>query len=101
MKSIFLKMLMILVLALLPSTLMATQYDTVVTGTNDSSIDITEVQKAVDQGGSVLLKGTFYFGKDGNVNITKDVSIYGETDAKGGPATKIKGGAKEGHRVRS
>jgi hypothetical protein len=50
------------------------------------------VQKALDQGGSVLLKGTFDFGKDGKVKISKDVSIYGETNAQGAPITKIQGG---------
>jgi len=92
MKSIVKKMFVLLVLAFLPSTIFAVQYDTVVTGRNDSSADILAVQKAVDRGGSVLLKGTFDFGKDGAVKITKDVSIYGERDSQGAPATKIKGG---------
>jgi hypothetical protein len=71
---------------------MAVQYDSEVTGKGDPNSDILAVQKALDQGGSVLLKGTFDFGKDGNVKISKDVSINGETDVQGAPITKIKGG---------
>jgi hypothetical protein len=71
---------------------MADQYDSVVTGKGDPDSDIMAVQKAVDQGGSVLLKGIFDFGKDGRVKISKDVNIDGETDAQGAPVTKIQGG---------
>jgi len=63
-----------------------------VVGQNNPTTDIQAVQKAVDQGGIINLKGTFDFGDKGRVNITKDVKIVGETDQKGGPATKIKGG---------
>ena len=64
----------------------------VVTGKGDPSVDVIAVQKAVDRGGSVELKGNFDFGKDGNVIISKDVNIFGETDAQGAPVTKIQGG---------
>ena len=62
-----------------------------IVGQNNPTIDIQAVQKAVDQGGTVNLKGTFDFGNEGRVNITKDVQIIGETNHKG-PVTKIKGG---------
>ncbi len=62
-----------------------------VIGQNNPSVDIQAVQNAVDQGGIVNLKGTFDFGNEGRVNITKDVQIIGET-IPGGPLTKIKGG---------
>jgi hypothetical protein len=62
-----------------------------VVGQNSPAVDIQAIQKAVDQGGIVNLKGTFDFGNEGRVNITKDVQIIGET-IPGGPLTKIKGG---------
>jgi hypothetical protein len=62
-----------------------------VIGQNNPSLDIQAIQKAVDQGGIINLKGTFDFGNEGRVNITKDVQIIGET-IPGGPLTKIKGG---------
>ncbi len=62
-----------------------------VTGQNNPSVDIQAIQKAADQGGIINLKGTFDFGNEGRVNITKDVQIIGETNDKG-PVTKIKGG---------
>jgi len=39
-------------------------------GQNNPTIDIQAVQKAVDQGGTVNLKGTFDFGDKGMVKIT-------------------------------
>ena len=63
-----------------------------IVGRNNPGFDIQEIQNAVDQGGTVNLKGTFDFGNEGRVNIIKDVKIIGETDNKGTPATKIKGG---------
>lgn len=63
-----------------------------IVGQNNPAVDIQAIQKAVDQGGTINLKGTFYFGDQGRVNITKDVKIVGETDNKGTPVTKIKGG---------
>jgi len=62
-----------------------------IVGQNNPAVDIQSVQRAVDQGGAINLKGTFDFGNDGKVNITKDVQIIGETNHKG-PVTKIKGG---------
>ena len=76
----------------LPSSIMAVQYDSVVTGKGDPWSDLEAVQQAVDQGGSVLLKGNFVFGKYGKVIISNDVNLYGETDAQGTPVTKSKGG---------
>jgi hypothetical protein len=63
-----------------------------VVGQNSSSIDVQTVQAAVDQGGTVLLKGTFDFGDRGRVNITKDVKLIGEVGLPGIPQTKMKGG---------
>ena len=65
---------------------------TTIVGQNNPTIDIEAVQKAVDQGGTINLKGTFDFGNEGRVNITKDVNIVGETDNGGKPITKIHGG---------
>jgi len=65
---------------------------TTIVGQNNPTIDIQAVQKAVDQGGTINLKGTFDFGNEGRVNITKDVQIIGEPDKGGKPITKIKGG---------
>jgi hypothetical protein len=62
-----------------------------IVGQNNPTIDVQAVQRAVDQGGPINLKGTFDFGNEGRVNITKDVQIIGETNHKG-PVTKIKGG---------
>ena len=62
-----------------------------VVGQNNPDVDIQAVQKAVDQGGTIHLKGTFNFGNEGRVNLTKDVQIIGETNHKD-PVTKIKGG---------
>jgi hypothetical protein len=67
-------------------------YDSIVTGKGEPNADIKAVQKVVDQGGSVLLKGNFDFGEYWKVIISKDVNIYGETDAQGAPVTKIQGG---------
>ncbi|MBW2116213.1 MAG: hypothetical protein JRH04_15650 [Deltaproteobacteria bacterium] len=86
---------MICVLALLTVPVLAASpksYDSVVVGKSNPAYDIKAIQGAVDQGGTVLLKGTFDFGEDGRVNISKDVRIYGETDAQGAPGTKIQGG---------
>jgi hypothetical protein len=66
--------------------------DTVVIGKNNPAQDVQAVQRAVDQGGIISLKGAFDFGNEGRVNITKDAKIIGETDGDGKPATKISGG---------
>jgi hypothetical protein len=63
-----------------------------IVGQNNPTIDIGAIRKAIDQGGTVSLKGTFDFGNEGRVNITKDVKIVGEADSKGNPVTKITGG---------
>ena len=63
-----------------------------IVGQNNPSVDIQAVQKAVDEGETVNLKGIFDFGDKGRVKITKGVKIVRETDPKGGPLTKINGG---------
>jgi hypothetical protein len=60
-------------------------------GTGDPNIDVPAVQAAVDQGGTILLKGTFDFGT-GTVYITTTVTIRGE----GSENTKICGGGHVG-----
>jgi hypothetical protein len=74
------------------SFLNSAEAQTMIVGQNNPGVDIQAVQKAVDQGGTVNLKGIFDFGDKGRVKITKDVKIIGEIDAKGSPLTKIKGG---------
>ena len=63
-----------------------------VEGKSDPAVDMQAVQKAVDRGGTVLLKGRFDFGDKGSVTITKDVNVLGETDERGAPRTTIRGG---------
>ncbi len=72
-----------------------------VIGTGNYPEDINNVQAAVNGGGNILLKGTFNFGNwvfspsptpPFRVLIKNDVGIYGETDKKGNPLTKIIGG---------
>jgi hypothetical protein len=92
MKSLFIKLLITAFVISLPSLTIAAQYDSIVIGKGDPHSDVMAVQTALDKGGSVLLKGTFDFGKDGKVKISKDVNIYGETDTQGIPVTKIQGG---------
>jgi hypothetical protein len=65
---------------------------TTIVGQNNPAVDVQAIQKAVDQGETINLKGTFDFGNGGRVNITKGVKIIGETNDKGTPITKIKGG---------
>jgi hypothetical protein len=63
-----------------------------IVGQDNPTIDNQAVQKAVDEGGTINLKGIFDFGDKGRVKITKDVKIVGEIDPKGSPLTRIKGG---------
>ncbi len=76
-------------LFLLPCTALA---QAVVVGQGNPSIDVPAVQAAVDQGGSVLLVGTFDFGDTGRVVLSKDVAISGEADGSGAPTTTVIGG---------
>jgi hypothetical protein len=92
MKRMLIKFFIMVFIGCLQTSSMAAHYDSVITGQGDPEADILAVRKAVDQGGAVLLKGTFDFGKNGKVHITKDINISGETDAQGDPVTKIKGG---------
>jgi hypothetical protein len=65
------------------------QQPLIISGQNNPALDVPTVQAAVDQGGMVRLKGTFEFGSNGSVIITKDVDIAGEkgTLVKGGRLT--------------
>lgn len=67
-------------------------YDHVVTGKGNAEYDLKVVKEAVDQGGKLLLKGSFTFGPKGSVNISNDIEIYGELNDEGMPVTKINGG---------
>jgi hypothetical protein len=64
---------------------------TTVVGQDNAAKDIQAVQAAVDQGGTVLLKGVFDFGEKGQVRIGKDVKLLGEKK-EAQYLTKIKGG---------
>ena len=68
--------------------------ETVVVGVNDPAHDVKAVQEAVDRGGTVILKGKFNFGNDGQIVITKDIKILGEVDEQGKPATQVIGGSE-------
>ena len=86
---------------------------TVVQGVDNPLYDVPAVQSAVDQGGTVILRGTFDFGTDAGNHIIvpgragaaqdtrgrstvfiyqKDVTITGETGPKGELLTVIKNG---------
>lgn len=80
-------------LALAPLALAAV-YDTVVTGANDPAVDVTAVQAAANGGGGVLLVGTFDFGPDGSIAVTRDVRFEGQLGPKGEPLTIILGGLR-------
>jgi hypothetical protein len=67
-------------------------YDLIVLGTGDPAIDVPAVQYAVEQGGKILLRGTFDFGDLGTVTVLNDdVEIHGEK-IKNIYNTKIVGG---------
>lgn len=86
------KIIILLFLAMAVFSFNSAGAQTAIVGQNNPSVDLQAVQKAVEQGGTVNLKGTFDFGNEGRVNITKDVKIVGETDNSGNPITKITGG---------
>jgi hypothetical protein len=86
---------------------------TVVLGADNPLVDVPAVQSAVDQGGTVILGGTFDFGTDAGNHIIvpgrtgaaqdrkgestvfiyrKDVTIKGETGSKGELLTVVKNG---------
>jgi hypothetical protein len=65
---------------------------TVVIGRNNVALDVPAVQAAVDQGGSVLLTGTFDFGEAGRVLLRNDVEICGAGDESGAPSTIVRRG---------
>jgi hypothetical protein len=85
------KIIILLFLAMAVFSFNSAGAQTAIVGQNNPSFDLQAVQKAVEQGGTVNLKGTFDFGNEGRVNITKDVKIVGETDNSGNPITKITG----------
>src|SRR2546427_10706138 len=64
----------------------------VVVGQNNPAVDVPAVQATVDQGGSVLLVGTFDFGEAGRVLLRNDVDISGEIVGNATPVTTIHGG---------
>ena len=101
MKKICTLIIIISVLAFLTGcasmTVPPTSYDSVVVGKNDPDTDIKAVQNAVDQGGTILLKGMFDFGNKGSVKIKNDISILGETGISGAFKTVIKGGFESFH----
>ena len=66
--------------------------ETVVKGFNDPKRDVKAVQDAVDRGGTVVLKGKFNFGDDGQIVIKKDIKILGEVNEQGTPKTQVIGG---------
>jgi hypothetical protein len=72
-----------------------------VEGKNDPAVDVQAVQKAVGQGGTILLKGRFDFGERGSVTITKDVEVRGEADESGAPRTTVRGGYQTFHSPRT
>lgn len=86
---------------------------TVVLGADNPLVDVPAVQSAVDQGGTVILSGTFDFGADAGNHIIvpgragaaqdekgkstvfiyrKDVTIVGETGTQGELLTVVKNG---------
>ena len=65
---------------------------TVVVGQDNADVDVPAVQAAVNEGGSVLLVGTFDFGDRGHVLLLNDVDICGNADESGAPATTIRRG---------
>jgi hypothetical protein len=86
---------------------------TVVQGVDNPLYDVPAVQSAVDQGGTVILRGTFDFGTDAGNHIIvpgrlfpdedrkgrstvfiyqKDVTIIGETGSRGELLTVVKNG---------
>ncbi len=85
-------MLIPLVVALVLSLFASAKAQTIVVGQNNPIRDVQAVQNAVDQGGEVLLKGTFDFGPEGRVTLTRDLKIYGEKNREGVFLTKINGG---------
>jgi len=94
MKKLMIRITILGFFVLLALQVQATQpqtYDSIIYGAGDPAQDILNVQTAVNGGGSVLLRGSFDFGS-GRVMILNDVEIYGETDNKGNPVTKISNG---------
>lgn len=66
--------------------------DQTVVGSGIPETDIANLQKAVDGGGTVLLKGEFDLGETGRISIRKNIRIRGELDGSDLPVTIIKGG---------
>ena len=120
MKNTWIALIMTMVAFLLISTTLPAQGrnnqvtpTTIVVGTGNPLIDVPAVQSAVDQGGTVLLKGTFDFGIDSGNHISvpgragaaqevkgkstvfifkQNVTILGVKDKKGNLLTVVKNG---------
>jgi hypothetical protein len=94
-----------LLMVLAPSAMAKpVEYDVVVTGTDTYPDDVDNVQEAVDNYDKILLTGTFDFGDDGTVAVTRDgVQIHGEkyrdefkTTIKGGHVSFLVGSTATG-----
>jgi len=82
-----------LTVIVLPATAALLPAQTLVVGTGDPQIDVPAVQAAVDQGGAVVLKGSFSFdmlptkpsgsGYGRMVTVSQPVAISGEPDENG------------------
>jgi hypothetical protein len=86
------KMVITLVMAFVLSLFPSAEAQITIVGRNNPTIDVPAVQNAVNQGGDVLLKGTFDFGPEERVTLTRDLKIYGEKNREGVFLTTIKGG---------
>src|SRR2546427_7471336 len=58
---------------------------TVVGGQNNPAVDVPAVQAAVDQGGSVLLVGTFDFWDAGRGLLSKNLDMSGVGESRRSP----------------
>ncbi|WP_243545198.1 right-handed parallel beta-helix repeat-containing protein [Pseudodesulfovibrio tunisiensis] len=81
-----------IILVLLVLSAQTALADAMLTGTGDPARDVAAVQAAVRDGGTIRLKGTFDFGQEGRVSITRDVRLIGVRDSRGEPGAVIRGG---------
>lgn len=82
MKKLWTLFIMIFAIVLLTGAVSAKsdkQYDAVINGENNPASDVPNIQNAVDLHRKILLRGTFDFGINGTVKITKDVEIMGDS----------------------
>ncbi len=66
--------------------------DQTVVGTGNPAMDVANIQKAVDLGGIIVLRGQFDFGAEGRIKITRDTRIRREKSPSGELKTIITGG---------